>query len=166
MNFRQALLRAVLAAAAVALVLAGPSFGVRKATPSKSCNLRDFARSGAVQKPTAAQRAAVRALHARATWNSYGTPSTLMRSRGFLSTNARGGTAVIAARAWLAKHKVIYRLASVSGLRVYADSRLSTSGSQAVTFQQALGGLKASTSSRRCSRHGATPEPPSAASSL
>jgi extracellular elastinolytic metalloproteinase len=142
MNLRQALLRAVLAAAAAALVLAGPSFGVRQATPSKHGSLRDFARSGAVQKPSAAQRAAVRALHARATWNGYGTPSTLMRSRGFLSKNARGGTAVIAARAWLAKHKVIFRLDSVSGLRVYADSRLATSGSHAVTFQQAFKSLK------------------------
>lgn len=142
MNFRQALLRAVLAAAAVALVLAGPSFGVRQATPSKHGSLRDFVRSGALQKPTAAQRAAVRALHARATWNTYGTPSTLMRPGGFLSKTARGATATVAARAWLAKHKLIFRLDSVAGLRVYADSRLSVSSSHAVTFQQALGGLK------------------------
>ena len=142
MNFRQALLRAVLAAAAVSLVLAGPSFGVRQAAPSKNGNLRDFVRSGALHKPTAAQRAAVRALHARATWNTYGTPSTLMRPRGFLSKQARGATPTIAARAWLAKHKVIFRLDSVSGLRAYADSRLSSSSSHAVTFQQALGGLK------------------------
>jgi extracellular elastinolytic metalloproteinase len=142
MNFRQALLRAVLAAAAVSLVLAGPSFGVRQAAPSKHGNLRDFVRSGALHKPTAAQRAAVRALHARATWNTYGTPSTLMRPRGFLSKQARGATPTIAARAWLAKHKVIFRLGSVSGLRAYADSRLTASGSHAVTFQQALGGLK------------------------
>jgi len=142
MNFRQALLRAVLAAAAVALVLAGPSFGVRGATPSKHGNLRDFVRSGALQKPTAAQRAAVRALHARATWNSYGTPSTLLRPGGFLSKGARGATSTVAARAWLAKHKLIFRLRSVAGLRVYADSQLTTSRSHAVTFQQALGGLK------------------------
>ena len=96
MNFRQALLRAVLAAAAVSLVLAGPSFGVRQAAPSKNGNLRDFVRSGALHKPTAAQRAAVRALHARATWNTYGTPSTLMRPRGFLSKQARGATPTIA----------------------------------------------------------------------
>jgi extracellular elastinolytic metalloproteinase len=142
MNFRQALLRAVLAVAAVMLVLAGPSFGVRQATPSKHGNLRDFVRSGALQKPTAAQRAAVRALHARATWNSYGTPSTLMRPGGFLSKQARGATATIAARSWLAKQKVIFRLDSVSGLRAYADSRLASSSGRTVTFQQSLGGLK------------------------
>src|SRR4029450_12906029 len=135
MNLRQALLRAVLAAAAVSLVLAGPSFGVRQATPSKHGNLRDFVRSGAPQEPTPA-------LHARATWSNYGTPSTLMRPRGFLSKQARGATATVAARAWLAKHKVIFRLDSVSGLRIYADSRLASNASHAVTFQQALGGLK------------------------
>ncbi len=142
MNLRQALLRAVLAAAAIALVLAGPSFGVRQATPSKHGNLRDFVRSGALQKPTAAQRAAVRGLHARATWNSYGTPSTLMRPGGFLSKQARGATAAIAARAWLAKHKVIFRLDSVASLRLAADSKLTGGSSHAVTFQQAFQSLK------------------------
>ncbi|HEY7017437.1 MAG TPA: M36 family metallopeptidase [Gaiellaceae bacterium] len=142
MNLRQALLRAVLAASAVMLVFAGPSFGVRQATPSKHGNLRDFARSGALSKPTAAQRAAVRALHAKATWNRFGTPSTLMRPRGFLSKKATGSTATIAARAWLAKHRVIFRLDSVRSLRVVADSKLSTGAGHAVTFQQAFGNLK------------------------
>jgi extracellular elastinolytic metalloproteinase len=142
MNFRQALLRAVLAVAAVTLVLAGPSLGVRQATPSKHGSLRDFARSGALQKPSAAQRAAVRALHARATWNSYGTPATLMRPGGFLSKQTRGATATAAARAWLAKHKVIFRLGSISGLRVVADSKLTGAAGHAVTFQQAFKNLK------------------------
>src|ERR1041384_5819104 len=123
MRFRQALLRAVLAVAAVTLVLAGPSFGVRGATPSKNGILRDFARSGALQKPTSAQRAAgrappaqnppsargaaVRALHAKATWNNYGTAATLMRPGGFLTKKAAGKTAAIAARSWLSKHRQI-----------------------------------------------------------
>ena len=142
MTFRQALLRAVLAVAAVALVLAGPTFGVRQAKPSSHGGLRDFVRSGGVQRPTAAQSAAVRALHAKATWNSYGTPATLMRPGGFLSKSASGATAVVAARAWLAKNKVVFRLDSVRGLRTYADSKLATSTGHAVTFQQTLGGLK------------------------
>ncbi len=45
MKFTQVLLRAVLAAAAGALVLAGPTFGVRQAVPGSHGNLRDFARS-------------------------------------------------------------------------------------------------------------------------
>ena len=102
MTFRQALLRATLAVAAVTLVFAGPSFGVRQATPSSHGNLRDFVRSGGLQKPTTAQRAAVRALHAKATWNNYGTAATLMRPGGFLSKRAAGATAVVAARSWLA----------------------------------------------------------------
>jgi extracellular elastinolytic metalloproteinase len=124
------------------LVLAGPSFGVRQATPSKHGVLRDYARSGALQKPTGAQRAAVRAVHAKATWNSYGTPSTLMRPGGFLTKRAAGKTGAIAARSWLAKHKVIFRLSSVRGLTLAADSKLSASTGHAVTFQQAFNGLK------------------------
>ncbi|HEY6150841.1 MAG TPA: M36 family metallopeptidase [Gaiellaceae bacterium] len=142
MRFRQALLRAVLAVAAVTLVLAGPSFGVRGATPSKNGILRDFARSGALQKPTSAQRAAVRALHAKATWNNYGTAATLMRPGGFLTKKAAGKTAAIAARSWLSKHRVIFRLSSVRGLVLAADSKLSASRGHAVTFQQAFKGLK------------------------
>jgi extracellular elastinolytic metalloproteinase len=142
MTRRQALLRAALAAAAAMLVFAGPSLGVRQPTPSNHGALRDYLRSGALQKPTSAQRAAVHALHARATWNSYGTPSTLMRPGGLLSKSASGTTPVIAARAWLAKHKVIFRLDSIRGLRVYADSKLATGQAHAVTFQQSFDGLK------------------------
>ena len=127
MKFRQVLLRAVLAAAAGTLVFAGPTLGVREAKPGSHGNLRDFVRSGAISKPTAAQRAAVRALHAKATWNSHGTPSTLMRPGGFLTKRATGATAVAAARGWLAKHRALFRLSSVNGLRLVADSRLSSS---------------------------------------
>jgi extracellular elastinolytic metalloproteinase len=144
MRFRQALPCAALAAMAATLVFAGPTFGVRQATPSKHGHgsLRDFVRAGASSNPTAAQRAAVRALHAKATWNRYGTPATLMRRGGFLTKQAAGVTATIAARSWLAKHKVIFRLDSVRELRARADSRLATSTGHAITFQQALDGLK------------------------
>ena len=73
MNLRQALLRAVLAAVAAMLVFAGPSFGVRGSASSSHGSLRDFSKATATSKPTSAQRAAVKALHAKATWNSYGT---------------------------------------------------------------------------------------------
>jgi extracellular elastinolytic metalloproteinase len=140
MNLRQALLRAVLAAVAAMLVFAGPSFGVRGVAGAH--NARDFASSAPVAKPTAAQRAAVRALHAKATWNAYGTPSTLMRPGGFLSKATGGATATSAARWWLAKHKGIFRLDSAGSLRVLADSKLTGSSGHAVTFQQQLGNLK------------------------
>jgi extracellular elastinolytic metalloproteinase len=142
MTFRQVLLRALLAAVAGTLVFAGPSFGVRQATPGSHGTLRDFVRSGAVARPTAAQLAAVRALHAKATWNSHGTPSTLMRPGRFLTKQASGATAVVAARAWLAKHKGIFRLDSIKGLRVMSDSKLSRGAGHAVTFQQAFKSLK------------------------
>ena len=93
MNLRQALLRAVLAAVAVMLVFAGPSFGVRGSASSSHGSLRDFSKATATSKPTAAQRAAVKALHAKATWNSYGTAATLMRPGGYLTKQAAGATA-------------------------------------------------------------------------
>ena len=58
----------------------------------------------------------------KATWNSYGIPATLMRPGGYLAKRAGGATAVVAARGWLAKHKAIFRLASVKGLTLSADS--------------------------------------------
>jgi hypothetical protein len=77
MTFRQALLRTALAVAAVTLVFAGPSLGDRRAAQGHG-HLLDFVRSVANGQPTAAQLAAVRALHSKATWNNYGT--TLTRS--------------------------------------------------------------------------------------
>ena len=142
MNLRQALLRAVLAAVAAMLVFAGPSFGVRGSASSSHGSLRDFSKATTTSRPTAAQRAAVRALHARATWNSYGTASTLMRPGGYLAKQASGATAPVAARSWLAKHKVIFRLASVRDLSLVADSKLTGGRGHAVTFQQSFGGLK------------------------
>src|SRR3954453_18891510 len=118
MNFRQALLRAVLAVAAFMLVFAGPSFGVRGAAASPQGSVRDFSKAPAPNRPTAAQRAPVRALHAKATWNTYGTAATLMRPGGYLAKQAAGATAEVAARSWLAKHKVIFRLGSVGDPRL------------------------------------------------
>ena len=142
MKLRQALLRAVLAAVAAMLVFAGPSFGVRGSASSSHGSLRDFSKATTTSRPTAAQRAAVRALHAKATWNSYGTASTLMRPGGYLTKQASGATAPVAARSWLAKHKVIFRLANVRDLRLVADSKLTGGRGHAVTFQQSFGGLK------------------------
>jgi hypothetical protein len=142
MNLRQALLRAVLAAVAAMLVFAGPSFGVRGSASSAHGSLRDFSKASATSRPTAAQRAAVKAIHAKATWNSYGTASTLMRPGGYLTKQASGATAPVAARSWLAKHKVIFRLDSVRGLRVAADSKMTGGRGHAVTFQQSFAGLK------------------------
>ena len=141
MRCRQLLLRAFMAVAALTLVFAGPSFGVRGA-PTSHGNLRDFVRSVA-KGPSAAQRAAVAKLHAKATYNSYGTPSTLMRPGGYLAKHATGATAAAAAKYWLSKNKVIFRLASVRSLQLQADSKLIGSTGHAVTFRQTFGQLKA-----------------------
>jgi len=141
MRCRQMLLRAFMAVAAVTLVFAGPSFGVRGA-PTSHGNVRDFVRSVA-RGPSAAQRAAVAKLHAKATYNTYGTPSTLMRPGGYLAKHAAGATPAAVAKYWLSKHKVIFRLSSVKGLQLQADSRLAGTAGHAVTFRQTFGQLKA-----------------------
>lgn len=140
MRCRQMLLRAFMAVAAVTLVLAGPSFGVRGA-PSSHGNLRDYVRSVA-RGPSAAQKAAVAKLHAKATYNSFGTPSTLMRPGGYLARHASGATAVAASKYWLSKHKSIFRLDSVRGIQLQTDSKLTGSAGHAVTFKQTFGQLK------------------------
>ena len=65
-----------------------------------------------------------------------------MHPGGYLTKQASGATAPVAARSWLAKHKVIFRLDSVRGLRLAADSRMTGGRGHAVTFQQSFEGLK------------------------
>src|SRR3954451_7274639 len=142
MKRRHAWLRAVLVAAGALLVFAGPSFGVSNMS-SGAKTLHNFARSAPAAKPTAAQRAAVRAIHAKATWNAYGTPSTLMRPGGYLSKGTAGRSATAGARWGLTQHSVIFRLDGASSLSVPADSKLSGSTGHSVTFQQNRGGFKA-----------------------
>ena len=65
-----------------------------------------------------------------------------MKPGGYLTKSAAGATAVVAARGWLARHKAIYRLDSVRGLRLVADSKLTGGRGHSVTFQQSFEGLK------------------------
>jgi extracellular elastinolytic metalloproteinase len=94
--------------------------------------------------PTAAQRHLVRDLDARAGWNRFGTPSSLVRHGGYLDGSVSGGTAVAAARNWLDANRRLFRLSSIEGLEVYNDSALSKSGGHVVSFRQTFGRLEAS----------------------
>ncbi len=105
--------------------------------------LRDFDARSANVSPTVAQRSTANALHASAHWNRFGTPSSLTRLGGYLSTGVAGDTAVAAARNWLGAHSALFRLASADGLVLHEDSRLADSKAHAVTFRQTYGGLKA-----------------------
>src|SRR4051812_30860687 len=98
-------------------------------------------RTGSVT-PTAAQRSAVAALGATATWNRFGTPASLVRSGGYLGTGLSGG-AVTAARSWLKAHAAVFRLtpSAVDGLELVNDSPLRGSPGHAVILRQRFGSL-------------------------
>jgi hypothetical protein len=105
-------------------------------------DLSDFdARRGTVA-PTAGQRAVVRALHASATWNRFGTPQSLIRYGGQLARGVRGKTAAAAARNWLSANRALFRLRSTAGLELRLSNPLGRSA-RALTFRQRIGGLPA-----------------------
>ncbi|HEX2051508.1 MAG TPA: M36 family metallopeptidase [Actinomycetota bacterium] len=125
----------------VPLALAGTpgSGGLVDVFDSKDRNVD--ARSGHVE-PTAAQRDAVRALGATATWNEFGTPHSLIKHGGYLATGVSGADAVDAARNWVEANESLFRLdASSLGLR--NDAELSRSDGHAVVFEQRFGGVSA-----------------------
>lgn len=100
------------------------------------------AREGRVA-PTDAQRAIVAGMGAEVTWNSFGTPHSLIRHGGFLAEGVTGDGAVAAARSWLEENKELFRLASADGLALYNDAPLRGSDGHAVNFRQEFGGLPA-----------------------
>ena len=99
-------------------------------------------RTGSID-PTAAQLQAVEALGARATWNDFGTPHTLVAEDAFLATGVQGNDAVAAARNWLDANRALFRLASVDGLVLHGDAKLASSQGHSVTFRQKFGTLDA-----------------------
>lgn len=135
---RARLWRAFTPVALILLAVALPSAGhaVGDVHDAQQTELSDLdVRSGAVS-PTAAQRAVVRRLRAAATWNSFGTPSTLIRHRGSLGRVR--GTARVAARRWLAAHRGLFRLDSLGSLAQGQVAPLGRAG-RAVTFRQRAG---------------------------
>jgi extracellular elastinolytic metalloproteinase len=94
-----------------------------------------------VEAPTAAQREQARELRAGVRWNRYGTPQSLFRRGGYLSKPLRVPTAVTAARTWLKAHRGLFRLRSLSGLRLDRETRIGGRG-KIVIFRERVGGLQ------------------------
>ena len=94
--------------------------------------------------PSAAQRSDVRDLGAQVAWNQFGTPSSLVRSRGTLGATVQGASASDAARAWLASNRSLFRLSSTQGLALVADNALAGGSTHAVTLRQTIDGVAAS----------------------
>jgi extracellular elastinolytic metalloproteinase len=91
--------------------------------------------------PTAAQRAAANSLGASVTWNRFGTPASLTKHGGFLTSGVQGTNAAAAARSWLGANRGLFGLQSAADLALVADNPLRGSKGHAVNFRQVFGGL-------------------------
>ena len=102
--------------------------------------LRDFD-ARATAAPTNAQLRAARTLHAHVSWSSLGTPASVIHYGGYLATGLRAPSPAAAAARWLAAHKQLFRLSSVSHLRLETAAPLRGSDAYAVVFRQTFGGV-------------------------
>jgi extracellular elastinolytic metalloproteinase len=134
--------RAALAAAVGALALPASAFGIANIHSSDD-GLRDYDSRAGTLAPTPAQKAAVKRLGARVTWNQFGTPATVSKRGKFLAKGIRAKNAPIAARKWLQRNRALFRLASVDKLVLISDSPLIQSRGHAVNFRQVFDGLEA-----------------------
>jgi hypothetical protein len=96
--------------------------------------------------PTRAQRAHAKRIKAKVRWGQFGTPTSVARYGKFLARGVRGKTAAVAARWYLKRHKALFGLGSVNGLRVEGVNRLVGSKGYVVNFRQVFGNLAASES--------------------
>ena len=103
---------------------------------------RDF-RAGSIQ-PTSAQISRASQLGGTVRWNKFGTPQSLIRYGGWLSTGLSGAPDT-AARKWVRDNRSLFRLsdADVTNLELVADNQLTGSPAHAVLFRQRYGGLTA-----------------------
>jgi extracellular elastinolytic metalloproteinase len=131
--------RAVLLMTFGAAMLAAP--GIAFASEGHA-GLADLdARSGKVA-PSSSQLSTVESLGARATWNDFGTPKTLLKDGGWLATGVSGSSADAAARNWIASQKALFRLSDLSSLKLESDYG-AEGNAWAVTYRQHFGGLAA-----------------------
>jgi len=132
----------LLASAVLAGVLASPAFGAASILEAHE-GLEDLdLRPGAVA-PTSAQVTIVDSLGADATWNQFGTPSSLISYSGDLGPAP--GEPAAAARAWLNSHRDLFRLSAteVADLEVLNATPLIDTDAVPVLFRQRFGDLDA-----------------------
>jgi extracellular elastinolytic metalloproteinase len=85
--------------AGAAALAAAPASAVVQHDGLKDQRYADLDARKASVAPTGAQQDIVKALDARARWNEFGTPRSLIRDGGFLATGIKAGDAEAAARA-------------------------------------------------------------------
>jgi hypothetical protein len=140
---------AALMAALGVLLLPGAGFPVAQ-IHEHNADLADFDSRVGMIAPTKAQRAHANRLHSRTKskvrWGQLGTPSSISRQGKFLARGVRGKTAADAARWYLNRHRALFGLNSLAGMKLEAVSRLAGSKGHAVNFRQTFGGLAATES--------------------
>ena len=97
-------------------------------------------RSGSVA-PTSAQRSAVAQLGAEVRWNRFGTPSSLIKYGGFLTSGIRAENAVAAARAFVDANAVLFRVGSSDSFELASSSPLQGTNAYVVNFRQVVDGV-------------------------
>jgi extracellular elastinolytic metalloproteinase len=131
---------AVLALVALA-VPTGATSGAASAA-ADTPGLGDADLRGPRVAPPAQRLDRVAALGASATWNRFGTPSTLTKHGGWLATGLAGSPAT-AARAWIRANRTLFGLSdgAVTGLTLVNHARLRDSTAHVVSFRQRFGSL-------------------------
>lgn len=101
------------------------------------------ARTGTIA-PSSAQQQIVSSLGARATWNRFGTPESLIKYGGYLATGLSSDP-VTAAKTFISNNASLFRLSAqgVANLQLLNDSPMVGSDGHAVMFRQTFGGLPA-----------------------
>ncbi|MGH3115684.1 MAG: hypothetical protein ACRDQ2_00925, partial [Gaiellales bacterium] len=135
----RALRRAVFLVTLGAAMLAAPGTAFASEGDAGLADLD--ARSGKVA-PSATQLSTVESLGARASWNKFGTPKTLLKDGGWLATGVSGSSADAAARNWVASQRALFRLSDLSSLKLESDYE-AEANAWAVTYRQYFGGLAA-----------------------
>jgi uncharacterized repeat protein (TIGR01451 family) len=132
---------------ALALTLPATAFGSGKIEGVHKEPLGDLdARAGTVA-PSALQQQIVANLGegTRVSWNEFGTPKSLSRpfvKNGTIGT-ASGADAEAAARNWISANKALFRLESLSTLKLLSDTELEGSDGWIVTLRQEFGDVPA-----------------------
>lgn len=133
------------AATAAAAVLLAPAILLGAGlTNDVRQGLQDFdVREGQSVPPSAQALSIVAGLSGKASWNSFGTPRSLVRHGGYLATGLTGADAASVARAWINGKRDLFRLsaAGVTNLELVSDASLPGSNGHAVIFRQRFGSL-------------------------
>jgi extracellular elastinolytic metalloproteinase len=138
-------LGAATVAALGVILMPGAAMSVANIQES-STDVADFDSRVGTVAPTKLQRFAAKRLKAKVIWGQFGTPASVSKRGKFLARGIRGKTAADAAAWYVKRHKALFGINSMAGLRFEGANRLGTSNGWAINYRQVFGGLAASES--------------------